>query len=87
MIFQIILENFLSLYFPGGQALGAESPEIIACLLTLSFGYCAPERLGETCRQTMVTGKIPIDVSADGETKALGKNYLKRSWTSRTLNG
>ena len=35
-------------------------------LLTLSFGYCAPARRGETCLQTTVTGKILIDVSADG---------------------
>ena len=82
-----MLGNFLSLYFPNGQALGAESPETIVCLSMLFFGYCAPEHLEETCRRTRVTGKIPIDVSVAGETTALGRNYLKRSWTSRTLNG
>ena len=79
MIFQIMPGNFLSLYFQNSRTPGAESLGTIACLLTLSFGYCAPVPHGETCRRTTVTGKIPIDVSADGGIKAFGRNYLKHS--------
>ena len=76
IIFQIMLGKFLSRCFQVGRALGAGSPETIAYLLTLSFGYYAPVPRGETCLQTTVTGKILIDVSVDGEIKAFGRNYL-----------
>lgn len=62
-------------------------PVTIVCLSTLYFGFCVRELLGETCLQTMETGKILIAAFAAGETGANGKDCLKFLSMSLILNG
>ena len=58
-------------------ASGAELPKITADLSTRCFGYCEPERPGETCLPITGSGAAFIRGSFVGAEKAFGKNSLK----------
>ena len=60
---------------------------IIGNLLTLLSGFYVLVHRGEIYRQRMGTGKIQIVVSAVGEIKEYGKNYLICSFKTQILNG
>jgi hypothetical protein len=53
----------------------------------LCFGFFALARLGVTCPLIMEIGRIPTDVSVDGEIRESGRGFWKDWLIILILNG
>lgn len=67
----------IELLLPSRKGTWAVMRVITGNLSMPCFGFCGQERLGVTCRQTMATGKIPINVFAVGVTRERGSGYWR----------
>ena len=87
MTFQTTFGRYLNRIYQEERELGAELLTTIDGLLMLFFGYYVLVPLGEICRRITVTGKTPIAVFVDGETKEFGKHCWRFLSMSLITNG